>query len=173
MVVKVIDGWNPYLGAIMHETKALMVTIGSHSSKVIFNVISSPMNLIIIRLSWFILHNPWVDWKTRSFHFESVNETTPKYEAFPKSTLDSKHNSTWEDTSRINQCMQKIKREGDIKGNQGSKNFKQWDQEHSCKQQRREMHFLCMPFQPLILGRNNIRSLFNTKITKMFLKRKM
>jgi hypothetical protein len=69
--------------------------------------------------------------------------------------------------------MQKIKREGDIKGNQGSKNFKQWDQEHSCKQQRREMHFLCMPFQPLILGRNNIRSLFNTKITKMFLKRKM
>jgi hypothetical protein len=34
------------------------------------------------------------------------------------------------------------------------------------------MHSLYMPFQPLIFGRNNMRSLFNTKITKdIFLKK--
>jgi hypothetical protein len=93
--------------AITHETKVLMVTIGSHSRKIIFNVISSPMNLIIIRLSWLILHNPQVDWKTKSLHFESVNESTPKYKAFPKSTLDYEHNSMREDTSRTSQRMQK------------------------------------------------------------------
>jgi hypothetical protein len=35
------------------------------------------------------------------------------------------------------------------------------------------MHSWCVPFQPLILGHNNIRCLFSTKTTKMFLKRKM
>jgi hypothetical protein len=32
-----------------------------------------------------------VDWQTRSFHFESINKITPKYEIFPTNTLDSKH----------------------------------------------------------------------------------
>jgi hypothetical protein len=53
------DRWSePFSKAIPHEPKILMVTIGSHSSKVIFNVISSSTNPIIIGLSWFILHNP-------------------------------------------------------------------------------------------------------------------
>ncbi len=71
--------------------------------------------------------------------------------------------------------MQKLKHEGDIGGNQGSKHLKSllWEQKHSYKQQKKEMHYLCMPFQPLILGHNNMRSIFRTKITKMFLKRKM
>jgi hypothetical protein len=67
---------------ITHETKVLTVTIGSHSNKVVFNVISSPTNPIIIGLSWLILHNPQMDWKMKSFHFELINETTPKYETF-------------------------------------------------------------------------------------------
>jgi len=48
-----------------------------------------------------------------------------------------------------------------------------WEEEYSYKQQRREMHFLCMPFQPLILRCSNMKSLFNIRTTKMFLKRKM
>jgi hypothetical protein len=35
------------------------------------------------------------------------------------------------------------------------------------------MHFLCMPFQPLIVGHNKMKSLISTKITKIFSKRKM
>ncbi len=42
MLVEVIDGWSFSLGPITHETKPLNVTMGSHTSKVVFNVISSP-----------------------------------------------------------------------------------------------------------------------------------
>jgi hypothetical protein len=50
----------------------------------------------------------------KSFHFELVNKTTPKYEAFPTSTLDFEHDFACEDKTRTNQHMQKLKREGDI-----------------------------------------------------------
>ncbi len=105
MVVEVTDGWNLSSGSITHETKALTVTIGLHNSKVVFNVISSPTNLIIIGLSWLILHNPQVDWKMKSLHFESINETTPKYNAFPISTLDSKHDYARENITKTNERM--------------------------------------------------------------------
>jgi hypothetical protein len=49
--VKVIDGWSLSSKPITHETKALDVTIGSHTKKVVFNVISSPKNHVIIGLS--------------------------------------------------------------------------------------------------------------------------
>jgi hypothetical protein len=65
-----------------------------------------------------------VDWKLRSLHFESINETTLKYKVFPTSTLDSKYDYARENLTKINQCMQKLKHEGDIGGNQGSKHFK-------------------------------------------------
>jgi hypothetical protein len=71
---EVIDGQN--LSLVTHETKPLNVTIGSHTNKVVFNVISSLRNPIIIGLSWFILHNPQVDSHMKSLHFE-----TPQHEA--------------------------------------------------------------------------------------------
>jgi len=175
VVVEVIDGWNLSSRPITHETKALMVIIGSNSNKVVFNVISSPINPIIIRLSWLVLHDFRVDWKMKSLHFESENETTHKYEASPTSTLNFQHDSAHEDPTRTNQCMQKLKHEINIEGNQGSKHFKHLFVKAKIfiKTTKKDMHFLCMPFQPLILGHNNMRSLFNTKITKVFLKRKM
>ncbi len=71
--------------------------------------------------------------------------------------------------------MEKLKCEGNI-GITKDPNISSlclWEQKHSYKQQGREMHSLYMPFWPLILGRNNMRSLINTKIIKMFLQRKM
>jgi len=59
---EVIDGWSLSSWPIAHETKPLDVTIGSHTNKVVFNVISSLRNLVIIRLIWLILHNTWMDW---------------------------------------------------------------------------------------------------------------
>jgi hypothetical protein len=53
MAVEAIDGQNFFLGPVMHETKALMVTNGSHSN----NVILSLTNPIIIGLPWLILYN--------------------------------------------------------------------------------------------------------------------
>jgi hypothetical protein len=69
--VEVDDNQSFSLGLVTHENKALETTIGSHSIKVMFNVILSLKNQIIIGLSWLILHNPQMDWHTRSFHFES------------------------------------------------------------------------------------------------------
>jgi hypothetical protein len=58
MAMEVIDGRNFFSSPVMHEIKELEITIGSHTSKVVFNVISSPTNPTIIGLFWFILHNP-------------------------------------------------------------------------------------------------------------------
>jgi hypothetical protein len=46
VVVEVIDGQNLISRLITHETKVLIVVIGSHSNKVVFNVISSLTNLL-------------------------------------------------------------------------------------------------------------------------------
>jgi hypothetical protein len=51
VTVEVIDGQNLSSRLVTHETKALNVAIGFHISKVIFNVIFSIKNLVIIRLS--------------------------------------------------------------------------------------------------------------------------
>ncbi len=116
-----------------------------------------------------------MEWKTRSFHFELVNETTPKYKAFPTSTLDFEHDYAHEDIARTNQACRNsnMKEILGVTKDPNISNLSSWEQKHSYKQQRREMHSLCMPFQPLILGCDNMRSLFSTKITKMFFKRKM
>jgi hypothetical protein len=65
-----------------------------------------------------------VDWHARSFHFESVNKTTPKYKKLPTSTLDFEHDFASADPTRISHLIQKLKCEKDIGGNQGSKHFK-------------------------------------------------
>jgi hypothetical protein len=61
MPIKVIDGRNLSSKLVAHETKPLNVTISSHTSKVVFNVISSPKTIVIIGLSWLVLHNPQMD----------------------------------------------------------------------------------------------------------------
>ncbi len=50
VLIEVIDGRNLSSRPLTHETKPLNVTIGSHTSKVVFNVISSLKNLVIIIL---------------------------------------------------------------------------------------------------------------------------
>jgi hypothetical protein len=55
--VEIIDNKNMSLKPITNKTKALKVTIGLHTNKVVFNVISCFKNSIIIELSWLPLHN--------------------------------------------------------------------------------------------------------------------
>jgi hypothetical protein len=59
-LVEIIDGQSlsSRLVGVTHETKALDVTIDFHTNKVVFNVISSLRNHVIIGLSWLALHNP-------------------------------------------------------------------------------------------------------------------
>jgi hypothetical protein len=110
----------------------------------------------------------------RSFHFESINETILKYETFPTSTLDSKYDSARENPTKNNLCMQKIKHEGDMRGNQESKHFKPlfMGARVFIQATKKGDAFFVYVNSTLILGCNNMRSLFNTKTTKIFLKRK-
>jgi len=59
--VDVIDGWSFFSTPSRDEIKIFEIIVGLHISKVTFNVISSLKRPIIIRLSWFGLHNPQVD----------------------------------------------------------------------------------------------------------------
>jgi hypothetical protein len=61
VLIEVIDGHNFSSRQDTHETKPLDVTIGSHTSNVVFYVISFSKNPVIIGLSRFVLHNPRVD----------------------------------------------------------------------------------------------------------------
>jgi len=59
-VFEICDAWNQSFRYYNQDA----------SNKVAFNDISSPTNLIVIGLSWLILHNPRVDWHTKSLHFD-------------------------------------------------------------------------------------------------------
>jgi hypothetical protein len=61
MLIEVIDGRSFSSKLMTHKTKALDVTIGFHTNKVVFNVISFPRNFVIIGLSWlvYIIHD-WI-----------------------------------------------------------------------------------------------------------------
>jgi hypothetical protein len=61
VLVEVINGWNLLSRLIIHETKPLDVAINSHTSRVVFNVISFLRNLVIIGLFWLVLQiHEWI-----------------------------------------------------------------------------------------------------------------
>jgi hypothetical protein len=90
--IEVVDGQSLSSRLVTHETKASNVTIGSHISKVVFNVISSPRNLVIIGLCWFVLHNPPLDWHMRSLHFETPQLEALECETYVRNMWNMKHN---------------------------------------------------------------------------------
>ena len=59
--VEVIDGRSLVLGDVTHETVLLDILIKDHNSIVTFNVIKSPSNPVILRLSWLERYNPQID----------------------------------------------------------------------------------------------------------------
>ena len=71
--VEIIDGTSLASGDVIHETQSLDIYIHGHRSTVIFNVIQSPSNLIILGLSWLDRYNPQVDWSNRKVKFQSNN----------------------------------------------------------------------------------------------------
>ena len=59
--VEVIDGRQLSSGDVTHEIVPLEVIIKDHISIVIFNVIRSPSNLVILGLSWLEKYNLYID----------------------------------------------------------------------------------------------------------------
>ena len=63
MSVKVIDGRPLVSRDVIQEIKALDIYIEQHRSIVVFNVIKSPSNPVILGLSWLDRYNLDIDWK--------------------------------------------------------------------------------------------------------------
>ena len=71
--VEVIDGRSFASGDVIHKTYPLNIYIHGHYSTVIFNVIQSPSNPVILGLFWLDRYNPQVDWNNRKVKFQSNN----------------------------------------------------------------------------------------------------
>jgi hypothetical protein len=140
ITMEVINGQNCFSKLVMHEIKALNITIGTHTSKVAFNVISSPTNPIVIGLSWLILHNLQVDWHTKSLHFDvPQNVTLTKCE----NKLTSKNTINEGEGYRLDKACTKLfecdKYLGSAQGVKSSK-LCLFEQNLSCKLLKKEMN---------------------------------
>ena len=67
--VEVIDGRPLLSGSVTHESKPIEVAFKGHNSHIVFNIIRTPSNPIILGLSWLETHNPSIDWRLRKMTF--------------------------------------------------------------------------------------------------------
>ena len=67
--VEVIDGRPLISGSITYESEPVEVIFKNHNSYVVFNIIRTPSNPVILGLSWLETHNPSIDWKSRKMTF--------------------------------------------------------------------------------------------------------
>jgi hypothetical protein len=74
--VEVIDGRTIAFGAITHETTHLEFCIGKHTEKIILNIISTPHHPIILGLPWLEVHNPIIDWQSKTLTFSTQQCTS-------------------------------------------------------------------------------------------------
>ncbi len=71
VLVEVIDGRTIASGAITHETTPLELCIGEHAKKIVFNIISTLHHPVILGLPWLEMHNPIIDWRSRTLTFST------------------------------------------------------------------------------------------------------
>ena len=77
MSVEVINGRSLVSGDVTQKTKALDIYIHQHWSTVVFNVIKSPSNPLILGLSWLDRYNPDIDWKKQKVEFKLEKIESP------------------------------------------------------------------------------------------------
>jgi hypothetical protein len=56
-------------GDITHKTTSLEVRFGKHSNSIVFNIIRTPLALVIFGLSWLERYNPQIDWRSWNIEF--------------------------------------------------------------------------------------------------------
>ena len=68
-VVRMIDGRTLSSGAVTEITEPLLLTMGEHTERIVFNVIRSPSYPIILGMTWLKHHNPIINWKDKTIKF--------------------------------------------------------------------------------------------------------
>ncbi len=72
VAVEVIDSRPLISGDVTHETKPLDIILEGHRSTIVFNIISSPSNPLVLGLSWLEMINPDIDWKKRKLTYRTI-----------------------------------------------------------------------------------------------------
>jgi hypothetical protein len=72
VAVEVIDGIPLISGDVTHETKPLDIILEGHQSTIVFNIIKSPSNPLVLGLSWLEMINPNIDWKKRKLTYRTI-----------------------------------------------------------------------------------------------------
>lgn len=75
--VEVIDGHPLSSGKVTHETMLLKIAFDGHRSTIIFNIIRTPSNPVILGLSWLEKYNRLIDWKSRRLTFTTSQIEKP------------------------------------------------------------------------------------------------
>ncbi len=72
VTVEVINGRPLISGDVTHETKPLDIILEGHRSTIVFNIISSPFNPLVLGLSWLERINLDIDWKKRKLTYRTI-----------------------------------------------------------------------------------------------------
>jgi len=72
VTVKVIDGRPLISRDVTHETKPLDIILEGHRSTIVYNIISSPSNPLVLGFFWLEMINPDIDWKKRKLTYRTI-----------------------------------------------------------------------------------------------------
>jgi hypothetical protein len=90
---KSFDGKPLISGNITQESKPVDVYIGTHFNTMVFNVIKSSSNPLVLGLSWLDRYNPNIDWNTQKLTFQSNSLDTPIVIGPLSTNVSSSHSS--------------------------------------------------------------------------------
>ncbi len=79
--VEVMDGRTIASSAITHETTPLELRIGKHAENIVLNIISTPHHPVILGPPWLEVHNPIIDWRSRTLTFSTQRCTSQEPQA--------------------------------------------------------------------------------------------
>lgn len=62
--LEVIDSRPIVSGPVTHETFPLRMEIGNHIEEIVFNITTTAHSPLVLGLSWLVVRNPIIEWRT-------------------------------------------------------------------------------------------------------------
>ena len=112
----------PRENEITKEIQQATLSIQEHEEKLDLDVFGLATHDIILRLSWLIEHNPWIDWKLKVFKFECCG-------AGATASRPTHWQSSMVDKSNIAKQCNIAEREANSKGSSQSRKLNSADTE--------------------------------------------
>jgi len=72
VIVEVIYDRPLISGNVTHETKPLDIILEGHRITIVFNIITSPSNPLVLGFSWLQIINSYIDWKKQKLTYRTI-----------------------------------------------------------------------------------------------------